>query len=335
MWIARQGVIAPLPKGWKAVQDPQGELYYFNFETGESIWDHPCDEDFKSLVISERKIVNELGKDNYKPIFNDNRQLSPTKVRSPGNTLKNSAQFTATSKSTSSISDIINAKQNLNITNLRNEFGIYEKKELGNVEFEEENDGDNINGQIIDNEEDSEASWQKKSGSDDSSDNFRKHVDFGIDIETSYKLDKLNLMLLVGKEVNKTQSLNISSNLMQAKSGERDLKANTKINFNRNSIEESAPSSSREILMDSPTRNYVKAVLGLEKNDADVSELKKSLNLDSFIDEKSVSQIQIKSREDLESHLKLFEENLERYSLKFLSFQMEIKRKSFNFIDKI
>ena len=54
MWIARQGVMAPLPKGWKAVQDPQGELYYFNFETGESIWDHPCDEDFKNLVISER-----------------------------------------------------------------------------------------------------------------------------------------------------------------------------------------------------------------------------------------------------------------------------------------
>ena len=54
MWIANQGVVAPLPKGWKAVQDPQGELYYFNFETGESIWDHPCDQDFRNLVISER-----------------------------------------------------------------------------------------------------------------------------------------------------------------------------------------------------------------------------------------------------------------------------------------
>jgi centrosomal protein CEP164 len=57
MWIARQGVMAPLPRGWKPVQDPQGELYYFNFETGESIWDHPCDQDFKKLVLEERFFI--------------------------------------------------------------------------------------------------------------------------------------------------------------------------------------------------------------------------------------------------------------------------------------
>ena len=56
MWIARQGVMEPLPKGWKPVKDPNDELYYFNFETGESIWDHPCDEDYKKLVIQERYI---------------------------------------------------------------------------------------------------------------------------------------------------------------------------------------------------------------------------------------------------------------------------------------
>ncbi len=58
MWIARQGVMAPLPKGWKPVQDPNGELYYFNFETGESIWDHPCDEDYKKLVVQERLLIS-------------------------------------------------------------------------------------------------------------------------------------------------------------------------------------------------------------------------------------------------------------------------------------
>lgn len=26
---------------------PQGDVYYFNFSTGESIWDHPCDERYK------------------------------------------------------------------------------------------------------------------------------------------------------------------------------------------------------------------------------------------------------------------------------------------------
>jgi centrosomal protein CEP164 len=55
MWIAREGVMAPLPKGWKACQDQIGDqLYYFNFDTGESIWDHPCDEKYKNLVIDER-----------------------------------------------------------------------------------------------------------------------------------------------------------------------------------------------------------------------------------------------------------------------------------------
>lgn len=57
MWIAREGVMAPLPKGWKPCQDPVGDqLYYFNFDTGESIWDHPCDEKYKKLVIEERYI---------------------------------------------------------------------------------------------------------------------------------------------------------------------------------------------------------------------------------------------------------------------------------------
>lgn len=49
LWIAREGLKAPLPKPWKACRtDPGGEgqpeqVYYFNFDTGESIWEHPCD----------------------------------------------------------------------------------------------------------------------------------------------------------------------------------------------------------------------------------------------------------------------------------------------------
>jgi centrosomal protein CEP164 len=26
---------------------PQGDIYYFNFSTGESIWDHPCDKQYR------------------------------------------------------------------------------------------------------------------------------------------------------------------------------------------------------------------------------------------------------------------------------------------------
>ena len=43
MWIAKEGLKAPLPPSWKPCKTPEGELYYFNFSTGESEWDHPCD----------------------------------------------------------------------------------------------------------------------------------------------------------------------------------------------------------------------------------------------------------------------------------------------------
>lgn len=30
---------------------PQGDIYYFNFSTGESIWDHPCDEFYRQVGL--------------------------------------------------------------------------------------------------------------------------------------------------------------------------------------------------------------------------------------------------------------------------------------------
>ena len=31
MWIAKEGLKAPLPKDWKPCKTPQGDIYYFNF----------------------------------------------------------------------------------------------------------------------------------------------------------------------------------------------------------------------------------------------------------------------------------------------------------------
>jgi len=199
--------MAPLPRGWKPVQDPQGELYYFNFETGESIWDHPCDQDYKKQVIDERKILLEKGKDAYNAGLTESRQPSPVKGRrSPAlGTLKNSTPLLnniSTMKSTSTISEIINGKQNTlknSMRNMRSDFGLFDSKEMGVVEFEEEQESKAARG-VESEDEESEPSWQKKSGSEDSSDSFRKPVDFGIDKDISTKLDKLNLMLMVGKE---------------------------------------------------------------------------------------------------------------------------------------
>ncbi|XP_068602086.1 centrosomal protein of 164 kDa-like [Brachionichthys hirsutus] len=54
LWLAREGLQATLPPGWRAVEDPTKGIYYFNFETGESIWDHPNDLLYSRRVTEER-----------------------------------------------------------------------------------------------------------------------------------------------------------------------------------------------------------------------------------------------------------------------------------------
>jgi centrosomal protein CEP164 len=54
-WIAREGLKAPLPEHWKPCKTNEGEIYYFNFATGDSVWDHPCDAYYKNLYADEKK----------------------------------------------------------------------------------------------------------------------------------------------------------------------------------------------------------------------------------------------------------------------------------------
>jgi len=55
LWIAKEGVVAPVPAPWKACTENGDDVFYFNFETGESVWDHPSDEKFKELVEDARE----------------------------------------------------------------------------------------------------------------------------------------------------------------------------------------------------------------------------------------------------------------------------------------
>ncbi|KAK7196215.1 WW domain containing protein [Novymonas esmeraldas] len=54
MWIAKEGLRAALPDGWRACQTDDNEVYYFNFQSGESLWDHPMDDHYKTKVAQER-----------------------------------------------------------------------------------------------------------------------------------------------------------------------------------------------------------------------------------------------------------------------------------------
>lgn len=53
LWIAREGLKAPLPEDWKPCKT-NGEIYYFNVKTGASSWDHPCDEYYRTLYRNEK-----------------------------------------------------------------------------------------------------------------------------------------------------------------------------------------------------------------------------------------------------------------------------------------
>ncbi|KAI8930151.1 hypothetical protein BC831DRAFT_508600 [Entophlyctis helioformis] len=55
LWIARDSLKAPLPSDWKPCQTDDGNIYYFNFKSGESIWDHPCDEHYRNLYQKEKE----------------------------------------------------------------------------------------------------------------------------------------------------------------------------------------------------------------------------------------------------------------------------------------
>lgn len=63
MWIAREGVVAPVPTPWKACTENGDDVFYFNFETGESVWDHPSDETYRSLVHEHRERIASKGPD--------------------------------------------------------------------------------------------------------------------------------------------------------------------------------------------------------------------------------------------------------------------------------
>ncbi|TYZ61939.1 hypothetical protein PybrP1_001381 [[Pythium] brassicae (nom. inval.)] len=50
LWLARESLVAPLPDGWfHATASESGAPYYYNDRSGESRWDHPCDDQFRQI----------------------------------------------------------------------------------------------------------------------------------------------------------------------------------------------------------------------------------------------------------------------------------------------
>ncbi len=55
MWIAKEGLSAPVPAPWKQCENAKGEVYYVNGQTKKKTWDHPLDQHYKQLCAQEKR----------------------------------------------------------------------------------------------------------------------------------------------------------------------------------------------------------------------------------------------------------------------------------------
>ena len=89
MWIAREGLKAPLPEHWKPCKTPgTGDIYYFNFQTGDSIWEHPCDERYKSLYAVEKAKLAKRTAEERRRAFTPAAGKTPSMKERAGSALK-------------------------------------------------------------------------------------------------------------------------------------------------------------------------------------------------------------------------------------------------------
>ncbi|VDK35953.1 unnamed protein product [Taenia asiatica] len=54
LYIAREGICAPVPKGWIVLQNRKGGIFYQQKCSGVCIWDHPLDAQFRLRVVEAR-----------------------------------------------------------------------------------------------------------------------------------------------------------------------------------------------------------------------------------------------------------------------------------------
>ncbi|KAL4477349.1 hypothetical protein ABPG72_002343 [Tetrahymena utriculariae] len=71
LYIAEEGLRAPLPEGWKEYITQEGEIYYFNQEKQMSQWEHPSDEFYKQKFM-EQKNKDQLAQQSLQDFVENN-----------------------------------------------------------------------------------------------------------------------------------------------------------------------------------------------------------------------------------------------------------------------
>ncbi|CAF3553130.1 unnamed protein product [Rotaria sordida] len=188
-WLAREGIMKPLPPGWKPCQEENGELYYFNFDTGKSSWDHPCDEIYKSRVLEERR-----------------KQSSSTTLldTNPRGTL------TQTGRSTSTVSDYLSGgKKSLPLgTNVTTPAMTRTEAQASRYDAQYVNsDNDEIEEELMNSEDNDDDDDDEQS-----SDDFRKKVDFGIEPSLSARIERNEKEAITSSAMSASRTMNSLEN---------------------------------------------------------------------------------------------------------------------------
>lgn len=59
LWIAKKGLMEPVPRDWQALKDSYDNIIYYNTITKVRTHQHPCDEEYKLLYKRERQKLDE------------------------------------------------------------------------------------------------------------------------------------------------------------------------------------------------------------------------------------------------------------------------------------
>ena len=60
LWIAVEALTAKVPSDWRVAATKSGSAYFYNTRTRETMWEHPLDEKFKSMVREHLGRLGEL-----------------------------------------------------------------------------------------------------------------------------------------------------------------------------------------------------------------------------------------------------------------------------------
>lgn len=55
MWVAKEGLLEPVPAPWQQLLQPNDEIIYYNTVTKERITEHPMDQKYKLMYKQERE----------------------------------------------------------------------------------------------------------------------------------------------------------------------------------------------------------------------------------------------------------------------------------------